>query len=142
MSREVEKAKEGETHNSSRDLSVQNKPEPDNNVVKGQDTASKSGIDKKDRPDKKLDLEYNFNKDGTVGLSFEFKRRYDLAARIGKIGGLLVTAGAFISIIAPILFVTNIIPTLSFMLALMTSPFGVGAGLITLSKNFEYFPGV
>jgi len=47
MSREVEKAKEGETHNSSRDPSVQNKPEPDNNVVKSQDTASKSDIDKK-----------------------------------------------------------------------------------------------
>jgi hypothetical protein len=132
MGRGAEKVKESQSR--SREPPVQAAPNTENDT--------QTDVDSDTESEQRVSLEYDIKKNGTIGLSFEFKKRYDMASKIGKLGGLLITAGILIVIIAPILYVINIIPTLSLLLTIMSSPFAVGAGLITLSEKFEYLPGV
>jgi hypothetical protein len=142
MGEEAEQVKEIENQTGSREPSPQAKPSTGAGTTENQTAESESHVGQDTESENRVDLDYDINEDGTVGLSFELKRRYDIASKLGKVGGLLVTVGILIVIIAPFLYAINIIPTLSLLLTIIASPFGVGAGLITLSDKFEYFPGV
>jgi hypothetical protein len=129
-----ERERERESQSRSREASVQTTFNTENDT--------QTDVDSDTESEQRVSLEYDVKKDGTIGLSFEFKKKYDMASKIGNLGGMIITAGILIVIIAPILYVINIIPTLSLLLTIMSSPFAVGAGLITLSEKFEYLPGV
>ncbi|WP_152420225.1 hypothetical protein [Halorubrum distributum] len=104
-----------------------------------QDTGS--GTDQNTVTKKSVNLDYDIQQNGTIGLSFEIEKEYDIANRFGEIGGLLVSLGIIISITAPILYIAGIIPNLALLTGVISLPFAAGSGLIALSDRFEYFPG-
>ena len=109
-------------------------------------TANREGVTDPDaerdvETKKAVNLDYGIRQNGTIGLSFEVRTEYDLAYRLGKIGGLLVILGMIVSLIAPILYIVGIIPTLAHLIGIMGLPFTAGGGLMKLSDSFEYFPG-
>lgn len=91
---------------------------------------------------KSIMLGYEVKENGVLDIESKFKIQFDIKYRIAKAGVYLVCFGVLLVFFAPLLYFVDIISTPSLVLTIVTSPFGIGAGLIKLSERFEYFPGV
>lgn len=135
MGREAEKIKERTT--GAKDAPSQSEA----SGVTSRQGVAESDVEQDVETEKAVNLDYNIRENGTIGLTFEVRTEYDIAYRLGKIGGLLVILGMIVSLVAPILYIVDIIPTLAHLIGIMGLPFTAGGGLMKLSDSFEYFPG-
>ena len=85
-------------------------------------------------------VQASLREDGTLDFNLSFKKRLDLSEKLGRLGWAILLLGPFSVIFSPIMYFSGFITSAALMLAIMTAPFAVGAGVITAANSFEYFP--
>ena len=85
-------------------------------------------------------VQLDVREDGTVGVALEYRRQFNVAEKVGKIGGWLVVVGVLLTLIAPALFLLGFLPA-SFMFGLIATPFTIGAAFIALATYPNFLPG-